>query len=223
MQDLPQQLSLEVDHERMKMVICTRCQKVNPDEAKFCQNCGFTLDPSTKTGQMPLPSGKADEPSRRLKLRIAGLAVIGVAIMISIVGVSNPTLFFAPSLLHPNVTVSGTLSMASGQSPSQITFTDVGDIANSAMSSIQGNSYSVVVPNGHSYNIRIDYSYQYQYQYGCTADEYFFRTCGQGDYCVYDGVGYSCTHNETRTGLCSGGPLKVNVSSSTMTFDIQCS
>ena len=116
--------------------------------------------------------------------------------------------------------------MTGTETPSQITFTDVDDIANTVTAAVTSSVYSVSVPNGHSYNIRIDYSYVYQYQYDC-YDYNFSPDCPlyQGDYCNFDNtVGdWNCTHSENRNGTCLGGPLRVNVSADTMPFDIQCS
>ncbi len=208
------------------MPFCPKCQYLNPDSAKFCQQCSSILSsaaapaPPVTTTQAPTaaepPIPMQPHSRRKLTTIIAGVAILTAIILIA-------SVLSVPTTLHPTVTVSGSLTMRSGQTPNQITFTDVNDIANSASVSISGSSYSVTVQNGHSYNIRIDYSYASQYQYECDAYQYFSGSCGQGDYCSYDGIGYACTHSETLNGVCSGGPLKVNVSGNAMNFDVQCS
>ena len=155
---------------------------------------------------------------KRLPLLIGIVAAVAVVSLIVAV-------FSVPTILHPSVVVSGTIDMGTGSdSPTQITFTDVGDIANSARAPISSSGYSVTVHNGRSYNIRVDYSYPSQYD--CYSYSYPNPgNCGSctlqySDY--YTGYArYTCP--ETLSGSCLGGPLKVEVQSNSMNFDIQCS
>lgn len=122
--------------------------------------------------------------------------------------------------------------MGSSETPTQITFTDVSDVLNSVIANFTSSGYSVTVPNGHSYNIRVDYSYQYvQYQYECDSS-YGAGQCQNSSNtdCVYDYTAYTpydhsvytCTHYGNVTGMCTGGQIRVNVSADRMSFDIQC-
>ena len=155
---------------------------------------------------------------------LVAVLLIGVFVGLSYI----PGRISSVSLLqHPRVTVSGSVTMTGTDNPTQITFTDVEDIANSASSQMSSSAYAVTVANGHSYNIAINYSTSYK----TTCHSYSPLDC-QGDSntdCRFDYVennGYStygvytCTH--FTNAVCRGGPLKVNVAADIMTFNIQC-
>jgi hypothetical protein len=181
-------------------------------------------------GQLEVPRSASEQPGSQPAWRPQSRKwkslplLIGLGAVIAVASVTG-TVFYVPTILHPSVVVSGSIDMGTAtDSPIRITFTDVGDIANTVTALVSSSGYSVTVPNGHSYNIRLDYSYPSQYN--CYSNSYPNpENCGgcalqYSDY--YTGYArYSCP--ETLSGSCLGGPLKVEVRSDSMNFDLRCS
>lgn len=135
------------------------------------------------------------------------------------------TVFSVPTILHKSVTVSGTIAVGS-ETPTQIIFTEIDDVLNSETANLtaSGYGYSVTVPNGHSYSIRVDYfHYNVQYQWQCDAPCQNSSNTSSDTSCALDyNTVYTCSHYGKLTGNCAGGQVRVNVSGDRMNFDIQC-